>query len=162
MGSYATTTSFPDLLVNFLKGNTSSSDTAGVAVLTRHINRAEGVVNSYVGARYSLPFTTVPPIIITITEDLTSYYAIRGTHFQDSGDQKNSYVDEFKTSMKMLEEIRDGKVKLALTNGSLVSVATGDRFQSSSENYTPVFGMDDPEDWKRDPDEVEDTSSARE
>lgn len=61
----------------------------------------------------------------------------------------------------MLEDIRDGKVKLTNTDGSTVPTASTNRFLSSTEDYTHVFGLDDPEEWKRDSDEVDDQSAAR-
>ena len=46
MGKYATTTSIPNLLPQFLAGNTSASDTAGTALFSKHIDRAESRVDS--------------------------------------------------------------------------------------------------------------------
>lgn len=49
MGEYATTTSISELAPQLLSGNTSTSDAPGVAMFSRHIDRAEGVVKSYCG-----------------------------------------------------------------------------------------------------------------
>lgn len=160
MGRYATTTSISDLIPNFLIGNTTTSDTAGTAMFSKHIDRAEGIVNTYVSARYSLPFTTVPPVLITLSEDLACYFAVRSAYTQD-GQNKNQYYPEYKWAMEQLDSIRKGEIKLTLTDGSEVTGDTSNRYISSTENYTPVFGIDNPENWKVDPDLIDDQRDAR-
>lgn len=160
MGSYATTTSLSELFPGFLSGNTTTSDTAGANQFSRHIDRAESVVNSYLTARYSLPFTTVPPILRTISEDLALYFLVRSAYTQD-GQNKNQYHDEYKWAMTQLDKIGKGEIKLALTDGSIVAPNTAARIISSDTNYTRIFGKDDPDQWKRDDDEITDTSNAR-
>lgn len=167
MGSYATTTSISELLPQFLAGNTTTSDTAGVAIFSRHIDRAEGVVNSYCGARYDMSglrvgttTTNVPPMVRTLTEDLASYYAMRGSYVQD-GNQEQKYLDKFESAMATLKDIRDGDLKLALTSGALLAVRSG-RFISSTQDYSPVFDLDDPESWAVDKDKLDDMQEARE
>jgi len=166
MGLYATTTSLSELVPNFLRQNTTTSDTAGTSMFSRHIDRAESVVNSAVSRLYSLPFitgtttTNVPPILRTLSEDIACYYALRSAYTQD-GASKNPYVDAYKVAMDTLNDIADGKIKLADTLGSLVAVRPT-RYLSDKEGYTPIFGLDDPNEWKRDEDEITDQEAARE
>lgn len=176
MGTYATATSFPQLLPNLLSGN-SVSDSTGVAIIEAHITRAEGMVNSYISSRYSsqvptggwgLPWgsewgtaaTPIPPILRTLTEDLTSYYVIRGSYVQD-GERKNNYGEYFKEAIKILEQIRDGKMPLALTSGAIVPHVTAGKFKSSTQNYAPTFDEGNPEKWDIDPDKEDDIQSAK-
>lgn len=160
MGTYATTTSIPLLLPFALKTNTTTGDTAGVDVFSKQITRAEGLVNGYIAARYSLPFSTVPPLITTITEDISCYYFIRSTYVQD-GERKNEYADSFKEAIKQLEQIRDGKTPLALTSGALIPQITSGKFISSTQNYAPTFDEGNPEQWDIDPDKEDDIQSAK-
>lgn len=160
MGTYATTSSLSQLIPNFLSGNTTTSDVAGTGMFSRHIDRAESIVNTYVTARYSLPFTTIPPVLRTLSEDLACYFAVRSAYTQD-GQNTNQYYPEYKEAIKTLEAIQKGDLKLALTDGSVIPTATNNRYISSTENYTPVFGPDDPENWKVDPDQVDDQANAR-
>lgn len=163
MGTYATTTSISELIPQFLSGNTTTSDTAGTNIFSRHIDRAEGVVNSYVATRYSLPFnttTSIPPLLRTLSEDMACYFAIRGAYTQD-GQNTNQYFPEYRKAMETLEAIKNGQIQLAYTDGSLVSPVSSSRFLSSTENYTPIIGLDDPELWKRDNDEIDAQNSAR-
>lgn len=166
MGSYATTTSLSELVPFFLIGNTTSSDTAGTNIFSRHIDRAEGVINSYVTARYSLPFiigtttTNVPPLLRTLSEDIACYYLMRGAYTQD-GQNRNEYITEYKLAMETLDLIKEGEIKLSYTDGSMVPTLSNTRVLASSEDYTPIFGLDDPANWARDEDEIDDQESAR-
>ncbi len=160
MGLYATTTSISVLLPGFLRDNTTTTDAEGVRVFTKHIDRAEGVVNGYVGQRYSLPFSTVPPLIRAITEDIAVYYAIRGALNQD-GKVKNVYLDDYKLAMTTLAEISKGSLALFDTSGAAVDALSNNRFLSSTEGYDPIFGNDNPPSWQRDADEIADTDARR-
>ncbi len=146
--------------------NTTTSDTAGEAIFTRHIDRAEGIVKSYCAARFDLSgfrvgttTTNVPPILRTLTEDIASYFAMRGSYVQD-GNQKQAYLEEYKMAMETLEQIRDGKMTLADTTGAAVGTRSG-RYISSTQNYTPVFDLDEPESWQVDSDKQDDMNEAR-
>ena len=167
MGIYATTTSISELVPQYLVGNTTTSDTAGTNIFSRHIDRAEGLVNSFVGARYDASAfrvgtttTNVPPILRTLSEDIASWLAFRGSYVQD-GARRQEYLGSYESAMKMLADIRDGKTKLAYTNGAEVPPRTSARYLSSTEGYTPVFGLDDPESWAVDPDQIDDMASDR-
>ena len=166
MGDYATTSSISELVPGYLVGNTSTSDTAGVAVFSRHIDRAEGMVKSFASARYDVSAfrvgtttTNVPPMLRTLAEDIASWYAIRGSYVQDGG-RKQEYLSSFEIAADTLKDLRDGKIKLAYTDGSEVPPRSA-RFLSSTDGYTPVFGLDAPESWAVDEDQLDDMSSAR-
>lgn len=160
MGTYATTTAISELLPFLMAGNTTTSDTVMTAIFTRHIDRAEGEVNSFIVARYSLPFTTVPPLIRKLTEDIASYYTLRGSYVKD-GQLRQEYLDDFLEAKETLQKIHDGTLKLALTNGSLVDALTSTRFLSSSDNYAPTFEMDEPTDWEVDTTRLDDVEADR-
>lgn len=166
MGVYATTTAISELIPRFLSGNTTTSDTAGTNIFSRHIDRAEGDVMSYVGSRYDVfgfrvgtTTTNVPVIMRTLSEDIACYYAVRGSYVQD-GQLKQEYLDKYEKAMGSLAAIKDGKLGLAYTDGSAVPPRTT-RFVSSTQDYTPIFNLDAPENWDIDPDQESDIESAR-
>ena len=160
MGAYATVTSFSLLLPNVLKGNTTTSDTFGTAMLSSHIDRAENTVNAYLSTRYTLPFTSVPPIIRTLSEDIACYYFIRASYVQD-GQRKNEYQDSFKIAITTLENIRDGKTQLVLTDGTMVNPMSSNRYLSSTKDYAPTFDLDSPRAWRTDYNRLEDIEEGR-
>lgn len=165
MGFLATTTSFSELIPNWLSGNTTTSDALGTNILTRHIDRAEGLVMAAASREYdSAVFTTTnyPPLLRSLAEDIACLFAMRGATTQDA-QIKNENVAMFKGSYDMVQEILQGKQTLALayTSGAQVPRRTGSLFLSSSEGYTPIFGLDDATLWDRDADEVDDQEDAR-
>lgn len=146
MGIYATTSSLPFLLPFALKGN-SASDTTGVAIFSKCIDRAESVVNSFLATRYSMPFSPVPPVVATISEDLACCYFVRGSYVQD-GQRENRYDEKFcNAAMELLQQMKDGKIPLTLTDGSLVPTRAASRMLSNTENYSPTFNQDEPTNW---------------
>lgn len=160
MGNYATTTSLPNLLPGFLKGNSTTTDPQGVAMFGAHITRAESVVNAACVARYGLPFVTIPPLVRTLSEDIAAYFLIRGSYVQD-GEIKQSYVDSYDWAIDQLEKIRKGEIKLSLTDGTLIPAEGSRKYLSSSENYSPVFNMDEPTSWDINTQQAEDVADTR-
>ena len=162
MGLYATTTSLSELLPHWLVSNTTTSDAAGSNIFSRHIDRAEAEINACVANRYSLPFTStaIPPYLRSLAEDGAAYYTIRGSTVQDL-QVRNEMLAPYEIYFERLKDLKDGKIKLTLTDGSIIPVRTG-RFLSSTEGYTQIFGLDDATLWKRDSDEIDDQDSARE
>jgi hypothetical protein len=166
MGIYATTSSISELMPGYLVGNTTASDTVGAALFSRHIDRAEGIVMSTVGARYDVAAfrvgtttTNVPPMLRTLSEDIACWFAARAAYAQD-GNRKQMYLDAFEIAKETLTDIRDGKTKLAYTDGAEVPPRSAARFLSST-NYTPIFGLDDPESWAVDDDQRNDIADSR-
>lgn len=165
MGDYATTTSISELLPQLLSGNTTTSDATTTNMFSRHIDRAEDIVTSFVGARYDVSVfiigtttTNLPPLMRTLTEDLACWFSIRGAYVQDGG-RRQEYLDDYNSAKKMLEEIRDGKTKLMYSNGSAVP-GISNRFLSSTE-YAPVFNLDEDTNWEVDPDQIDDIAGDR-
>ena len=161
MGIYATTTSFGEILPGFYKGGSSTSDTAGAAVVDRMITRAEAKLNSILAIKYSLPFATVPPLVRTLSEDLACYYIVRNTNYQD-GKEKNKYLENFQIVFDDLAELMKGVTKLTLTDGSTVPVNSRGRILSSSLDYAQIFNKDEPTSWKPSAAELDDITDTRE
>lgn len=162
MGLYATTTSFSELIPQLFISNTTTSDSEGEAIVSRHITRAEGIVNSYIGARYGLPFTStaIPPMLRTLSEDIASWFTVRGVYTQDS-QLRQEYLDEYKVALDMLKEIRDGDTGLSLTDGSEVPPNSTSRILSSTQGIVHTFNLDEPKNWEIDPDYLDDVSRDR-
>lgn len=167
MRRYVTTTSIPVLMPSFLQGNTSASDTAGVDIFSNAADYAEGELNAALVARYDpSSWTTtgspgIPPMVRGIAADMACFYAIRNTGVQDS-QVRNLSLDSYEKVFDKLALLREGSLALAYTDGSLVPTRSSGRMLSSTEGYTPIFGLDTETAWERDPDEVDDQSSARE
>lgn len=158
MGIYATFTSWPVVMSRYYEGDNEHGDVKGEELVAKHISRAEGLVNSYLACRYSLPFTTVPPDVIRLTEDITSWFLIRAGQWQVG--TINPYVADYKGAIDDLKEIRAGTLCLTNTNGSVIATST-DTIKSSTADYTPIFEIDDSINWNPDDDKVTDLESSR-
>lgn len=159
MGLYVTTTSISVILPGYLKGNTTTSDVEGTAVFSEKIDDAEALINSHVSRLYSLPFSPVPPVLRMLTKKIACYFTFQDTAYRSKNE--NPYFAEYKTALKMIESIGEGKIALADTSGTIVPRQSATRILSNTKNYTPIFGLDDAEKWDRDAGEVEDQSNAR-
>lgn len=160
MGTYATTTSIGEILPGFLKGNTTTMDDPGTKIFSRLIDDAEAEINGVLANKYSMPFTTVPPLLRALAGHMAAGMAIRNGFSVDSI-RRNQYLDDYKRSFEILDKLGKGEMKLTLTDGSLAPVNSTGRFLSNTENYTPIFGLDDPDKWERDQDEIDDQEDAR-
>lgn len=152
----------------FLSGNSSGSDSFGNDVWSAAADRAEGYINATIVARYdpstwtSTGSPAIPPLIRKINEDLACLYAIRSSITQDS-QLKNANLAEWEKAEQSLFDIRDGKIKLAYTDGSLVSTRSSSRFVSSSSGYNKIFGTDSEVNWSsgdNEQDAIEDDREA--
>ena len=166
MGDFATTTSISELLPRTLVGNSTTSDTAGANIFSRHIDRAENTVRAMIGVRYDVSAfrvgtttTNVPPLIRTLTEDMASYYFLRGNFAQDGG-IRQEYFDDFKNAQKTLEEIREGKQALLYTDGTEVAPRSSARYLTNTD-YSHIFNLDDPSAWAVDVDQESDIDGTR-
>jgi len=162
MGLYVTTTAISLILPGFLKGNTTTSDTEGTNIFARQIENAESKVNAIIASRYDITrFTSgsIPPLLRKLTEDIAVYNVIRLTGYRS--DDRNEYLDDYKRAEETLEKIIKGQINLTYTDGSAVPTIATSRFISSTRNYTPITGLDDPINWQRDPDEINDQKSKR-
>ncbi|MCK5358327.1 MAG: DUF1320 family protein [Elusimicrobiales bacterium] len=132
----------------------------GTNIFSRHINRAEAVINGYISSRYALPLSPIPLSIRTITEDVACYNFIRAVYVQD-GERENQYLKAFKDGIEMLKDIQKGKIQLVETDGSLVTPLSSSRYKSSTKDYTPIFDLDDDKNWTLGDTRSEDIADGR-
>ncbi|MCR4442959.1 MAG: DUF1320 domain-containing protein [Peptococcaceae bacterium] len=80
--------------------------------VTSAIEEAEGEIDSYCQARYTLPFNPVPKVIKKIAVDLVVYtlFARRGLNPDDNADQ--IVIQQRKDAIKFLENLARGLVTI--------------------------------------------------
>ena len=125
------------------------------SIIDLHIRRADGLINGKCARRYALPFTTVPPFIRTLAEDIVCYYVYR-TMFTGDAQNKSEYLSELKDdALADLNAIMQGDIDLVDTNGSAIPVLTDeleDKVNSNTIDAQPFFDIDEPLDWEFDKD----------
>jgi phage gp36-like protein len=129
------------------------------AEITAFIVKGDAVVNSKIASRYSLPLASTPPLLETISTDIAAYYIMR-TLFTRDGQNRNEWIDDYRASMKLLDEIRNGDTVLVDTTGAEVGTKSGGLYSTTSD-YTPAFDMDDPENQQVDHDLIESIADER-
>lgn len=119
------------------------------ALISSKIPRAEAMINSYVGRRYSVPFTTVPPVIEQIAIDLTAYLALTAKFTRDNHNT-NDWVELIgKDCKEQLELIRDRKIDLVDSTGAILTERTSaSRIVSSTQDYQPFADLDEQTEWR--------------
>lgn len=119
------------------------------ALISSKIARADATINSYVGRRYAVPFTTVPPKIEEISVNLTCYYALIAKFTRDNHNT-NDWVELMgKDAITQLELIRDRKVDLVNTSGAILTERTSaSRIVSSTQDYQPFADLDSQTEWR--------------
>ena len=164
--AYCLATDVLSILPGLPQTATSAGYSATVAVIDSHIPRADAIINGKCARRYSLPFadtaTSTPPLIRTLSQDMTAWMCYRSLFTKDSTN-RNEYLDDlYKVAGETLQDIRDGKIDIANSAGSVVSEAGGsDRVYSTTEGHAPFFERDDELNWKFDKDLVDGVTDLR-
>jgi phage gp36-like protein len=135
-----------------------------------HINRAENLINAYVGAKYTVPFVSgsIPPLINTICIDIAAYYVFVVLFTRDSVN-RNDWVEEWYTrhidvdNQKdgTLDKIRDGKLPVLLDDGTEAPIGTA-AIKSNTQNYIPTFDEGSVLGWEPDPNKITDIENSKE
>jgi phage gp36-like protein len=91
--------------------------------IDKAIDYAGMLINAHVGERYALPFTAVPELVKTIAVDLATWKLF----FRKKKDKLPEAVQgAYDNSMKLLVQIRDGKIGIGVTPaGGKVEPETG-------------------------------------
>ncbi|RZF83712.1 DUF1320 domain-containing protein [Pseudoalteromonas sp. CO325X] len=102
------------------------------AVLDQAIADAQATIDGYLGGRYQLPLTTVPPIITSLACNIARF----NLYDEQAPDQVNKRYDD---AIGYLKSVRDGKTSLGISD-------TGDKAQSADlaviESAGSVFARD--------------------
>ena len=109
-------------------------------IKTLYLTMADNIINSKLGSRYVVPFTTIPPIIVTIATDLAAYYTMRALFTSDS-QNKSEWTASYKESIKMLDEIAEGKVPVVDANGNEMPFKA-QSLSSNNQKFHTTFDMD--------------------
>ena len=157
--AYASTTSI--LLI--LPGLANTTTVTGV--ITRHIVRADALIDAKISKRYAVPISPTPPLLGSISEDITAYYTFRTFYTQDNTNKTEYFADLRNDAIATLDEIREGKIDLVNTAGSIIAERTEEStsgiLDSTTKDYQPFFDVDDELDWKFDADLLDDIGDNR-
>jgi hypothetical protein len=139
--AYCSTTSII-LIVPGLADTSTMTD-----VILRHITRADALINAKISKRYVVPITPTPPLLGSLSEDITSAYTYRSFYQKDNLNKSEYYGELTAEAFATLDEIRDGKMDLVDASGGVIAESTVESdsgvIDSTTKDYQSFFDVDD-------------------
>ena len=155
MGDYTTATKVRQLYPA-LNDLSSLTDTQ----VEFFIDQAEAEVNGRLATRYALPFSTVPPLVETISTEY-ALLKLMDRFFSAEAPTKNDWKEVRRKELKeLLAALADGSMVLVTTAGAIIASATGAGIESDTSTHTPTFNHLDPAMQKIDEDRLDDEEDA--
>jgi len=163
--SYSTATTLLLLLPGLPQTSSSAGYSNTVSRIDQHIMRADNIINGMVAKRYIISnfVSSVPPLLNTLSEDITSYFTYR-SFFSMDNQNRNEWTDKFEGALDILREIRDNKMDLVDSSGNVVAEltsATTNYVDSNTKNYSSTFAEDTSTSWSVDSDKLDSIDSDR-
>ena len=137
----------------------------GTAVVTEHIARTDSIIDLKLSKRYDVPFATgtdTPPAIVTISNHMTGYRALRSIYSGEVPRALEFVQDDYQKAIDLLKEIQAGEVDVIGTDGNKIAeLGASTQYYSSTQSYTPTFDVDSELEWRVDSDRLDDIANAR-
>ena len=151
MPSYTTVNKVYDLYPRV-----GSMSTINSASISFYIDQAENEVNGYLINNYTLPFSSTPPLIETISTEYSLVKILERFFTQELGSD-NSWVKERKDYIKEnLRLLNEGTIGIYNSSMELIAYKSGDEIYSNTMNYIPAFNVLNPTLQQIDGDRLED------
>lgn len=100
------------------------------AAITTALSDASSIVDGYLAGRYSLPLSNVPPLVVTLAEDIALYRLY-------TFDRPEKVATDHKDAMAVLRDIAKGVIRLPADVSGPAPVSTsGAKVLSGDEPYT--------------------------
>lgn len=163
--SYATATTLLILLPGLPQTSSSMGYSNTVSRIEQHITRADNIINGMIAKRYVISnfISSVPPLLKTLSEDITSYFTYR-SFFSMDNQNRNEWTDKFEGAIDILREIRDNKMDLVDSSGNVIAEllsATTNYVDSNTKDYASTFAEDTSTSWSVDNDKIDSISDDR-
>ena len=145
MANFCETT---DVLTNL---NMSATDVP-TALLTKAIIKADAEIRAAFSSDLLAALDVleaVPAIIKSLSEDIASYFVMRGL-YSGSSPSINTWIEKYKEAKETLKDIAEGRKQI---EGITLDVGA---VQSTTKDYKRTFDERDETCWGPDPDKIED------
>lgn len=125
------------LTVESMLGSVTSITTG---TLSTFAHDAEADVNGYLAARYVVPVTGSPPLLVSIATDLALYRTLSRRVFTQERLKASTWPQTFKEALETLKEIAKGDVLLTDATGAVIAERSDlDLPWSDKKDYLPTF-----------------------
>jgi len=142
MGRYTTSSAIYSTQIYRL-----SNSVVDTATVDYWINKAELEVDSYLAKQYTLPFSTVPAQVKSISEDVSACKIYKQYLYSGDNQNVNEWILELCEDTKdTLEKLAEGKIRLVGSTGS-VETNVNTSMKSNLEDIPLIANMDDAYNW---------------
>lgn len=141
----------------------ASSSITQAQVHQNYASKAESYIEGKLANKYTVPFTSsnVPPLVESMSTDLTFYYIGR-RFFTQTDKDKNPWINTYKNDVdEILKDIMKGNTVLVDVNGGIIDVRTDQQeIWSNVSGYNPTMDHRDETEQRIDPDKIQDETDA--
>jgi phage gp36-like protein len=116
------------------------TDLTSAALCDSFIAGAEALIDGRLAKAYQVPVTPVPPLLRTLATDIAAYRVLSQRIFLAATPADSPWPNRFAESLKLLEDLADGKLALVDANGAVIAGSTSaPAATSSTERYNATF-----------------------
>ena len=134
-------------------GSLSSVNSSAVSF---YIDQAENEINGYLINNYTLPFSSTPPIIESLSTEYALVKILERFFTQEIGSDNRWVENRHKYVKEYLSQINSGDVGLYNSSLEIIAYKDGDAIFSNTMNYNPTFNVLNPTLQQIDGDRLED------
>ena len=118
-----------------------SMTTINSASVSFYLDQAENEINGYLINNYTMPFSSTPPVIGTLTTEYGLVKILERFFTQELGSE-NAWVTERKNYiLEYLGKLNTGEVGLFDNSMQIITWNAGDTILSNTMNYNPAFNV---------------------
>jgi len=155
MPNYSTVEKVLDLYPRV--GSLSTVTSANIAF---YIDQAENEINGHLVNGYTLPFSSTPPIIESLSTEYGLVKILQRFFTQEVGSDNAYVASRLESVMDYLTKINSGDIGLFTSSLELIPYNSGDTIFSNTMNYNPTFTMLNPSLQQIDSDRLDDELDA--
>jgi phage gp36-like protein len=142
--------------------NVQSRSNITSAHIFEFLSRGESIIDTKLAKTYALPFTNTIPVLETLSTDIGAYLLLSRRFFTQERSNSSEWVDRFKESFELLDQIANGEYPLIDASGNLVEGKhSAMQVWSNTQNYHPTMHEDDPLNQVIDSDKTEENRNDR-
>jgi len=155
MPNYSTVEKVLDLYPRV--GSLSTVTSANIAF---YIDQAENEINGHLVNGYTLPFSSTPPIIESLSTEYGLVKILQRFFTQEVGSDNAYVASRLESVMDYLTKINSGDIGLFTSSLELIPFNSGDTIFSNTMEYNPTFTMLNPSLQQIDSDRLDDELDA--
>lgn len=117
------------------------------SVVDYHIQQAEAQIDSYLCKQYVLPFSSVPPMVSRIANDLSAYNVLNYLYSQQNQNVNDWVKGLGETNIEMLKALSVDDMRLTYETGSQPTMYLDISMATNMEDIPLVANMDNVMNW---------------